>query len=357
MILFPINPFPSIKRYVDLNEYVDFINEWIDRLYNEYFKIFRCLDLQKIKDSFWTLVNDQKDYQPYIWYDFFSITLIRTLSFDILHKERRIGHESLQTHQQWFNYLINRVIPHQNFISDQFFRKLYSEYPIGNFEKSFQIIKEGVSIIDEYDLVELLDDNITNKDMKLRKFKESYKNYYDLFLTRCSYFGNEISKFEGNKRVGRWGDKINSIFYLKQNHSLRPPPLIEENLVLLNHIRNSLSHASYYILPSNKVKFEDREWSKEFKLSDLWKIFHRLILIDREFCTISLWMYALRWISHNNHLHCKPVLCHECNKISYHLLTPYTVFIICKYCQSLHFTKNLKLFDMGLSTRDFREIS
>jgi len=340
----PVNPFPSIQKYVDLKKYKEFINEWIDNGYNNYLYQIKCLSISRVKSTFWALVKNEKEYNSSSWYDFFSVTILRTISFDILKKEHRIEDESLITHRMWFRYLMERIIPHQNSISDDFYQKLYSDQILGEFERAFQVVKNGLSIIAEYNIIDVLWDVNIDNTTKLRKFKESYENAYAIFLNYCSYFGFELSKYEGNHKKGRWGDRIHEIFYLHSNHPNRPPELIEQNLDLLRHVRNSFVHNDY-LISGNEVTFRDRDWSRKFKMNTLWKIHHRLYLMGREFCTISLWAYSLRWIFRYTHLYCKPVICHKCNQIDYYIITAYTRFIICKHCKWFHFCKDLLITD------------
>ena len=340
MFFRPSNPFPSIQKYVDLKKYKEFINEWIDNGYNNYLYQIKCLDISRVKSIFWALVRNEREYNPSSWYDFFSVTILRTISFEILKKEQRIDNEDLITHQMWFTYLLERIIPYQNRISDDFFQKLYSDLILGEFERYFQVVRNGLSIIKEYDIITVLgDDNIDNIT-KLRKFKESYENAFATFLNYCSYFGFELSKYEGNCKKGRWGDSLPKIFYLHSNHPNRPPELIEENLNLLRHVRNSLAHNDY-LISGDEVTFRDKAWSKTFQMNKLWHIHHRLYLMGREFCTISLWAYSLRWISRYIQLYCRPVYCNKCNKLDYYIITAYTRFIICKHCKWFHFANQM----------------
>ncbi len=292
----PTNPFPQLNIYIDLHKYEGFLNGELEKVYEEVFKDFESVEVSLIKEAFWDLA-DLKNFDPSNWYHYFAVAFIRNLGFDVLYKEGRIKEITLDLHKLWIDYLLKRIIPHMSLIHNEFLIKQYSEYAYTREDEFRELIIEGADFINEIDLLKLLDDSQISVVTKVRKFKESFLNFYEIFLERCSLYGYEMSKYEGNKNSGRWGRNIPQIFYLSGDHLLTPPTLIEEKLHEFRHIRNSFSHSWYSIRNDSQINFKDQDWEENYDLSELWLVYYHLMLFDRDFPCMALSLFALRWLS------------------------------------------------------------
>ncbi len=292
----PTNFFPQIANFIDLHKYEVFINSQIEEIYEELIKNIHHIDINLLKDAFWNLANLEK-FNSDKWSHFFAVALIRTLGADILFKENRIKEITLELHQQWFEYLLKRTLPHISQIENELLIKLYSEYAYTRENEFIELIKEGADFILETNLLRLFNDPNISLVTKIRKFKESFLNFYELFLERCSLYGYEMSKYEGTRDPGRWNRNIIQIFYLRSNHQWTPPPLIEEKLDEFRHIRNSLSHSAYSIISDDQIKFKDHNWEKEYTLEEIWLLYYHLMQLDRDFPCVALWVFSLRWLA------------------------------------------------------------
>ncbi len=260
----------------------------------------------------------------------------------------KITKETYQIAYQWFDYLVKRTVPHEIMISNDFFEKIYSGFPVANFEQMVSLYREAISMHEEDNLREILYDPEINPIKKIRKFKENFLNAYQRFIGRCQHYGDELSKFEGNRRQGRWSNRTNEIF-----QSPSPSDLITDVLNTHRHIKNAISHSDSggIVLIKNdkeirvidldlhgKIKFQ-----KEYSLSYLWYIYHSLITIDKGFEIFALFLSLCREAREMSD-QCTYIFICNCNNISIELIVPNKNYVIfCKECCRIHFLNNLKV--------------
>jgi len=271
----------------------------------------------------------------------------RIIFYKILRKTGKILEESYQIGYQWFDYLVKRTIPHEIVISNEFFGKIYSGFPVTNVKEILSLYREAISMHEEDNLKEFLDGPKINSVKKVRKFKENFLNAYQRFLGRCQHYGDELSKFEGNRRPGRWGNRVSDIF-----QSPAPPNLIKDVLNTHRHIKNAISHSDSggIVLEHNdkNIRITDRDsqgsitFQKDYPISFLWYIYYSLIMIDKGFDIFALF-FALSREAREMNDRCTYIFICDCNNLSVEFMLPSNKYIIlCKGCGRIHLLRNLK---------------
>jgi len=332
----PSNPFPIIGKNVDLVKHREVINKNIEKITQDYNKLFKGIDEKYAKNNFWRLAKGEKDYNPYNWYDVYAVFLGRFAGFQALLEEDKRSKQIYTLHIQWFDYLSSRIKPHQLKIPNSFLINLFRNLPVVDYETTLHILKESASIMKEYNLREVLSDPKEDPISKIRRFKETYLNCYSFFLKRCEFFGNELSKNEDKKKFGNYGHKLHRIFQLYKDNELTPPPLVKEVLILLKHIRNSLAHSEYKLLENDQINLRDLDWNLTIPLYDLWNYFQLLLIMDREFNNLALFLFINNWIRELTRRYNRYFQCRDCGAIEIYLMPPETQFIICRKCQMLN---------------------
>ncbi len=343
----PINPFVSFKDYIDCEENRDFINDFIEKMTQNFVYFFRNISPDLVKKTFWNLMEGKK-LNPLNWYVKASFFMGRIIFYKILSKIGKISEENYQIGYQWFDYLVNRTIRHEINISNDFLRKIYSGFPVTNLKEMLSLYREAISMHEEDNLKEILDDLNIDPVIKVRKFKENFLNAYQRFLGRCQHYGDELSKFEGKKRPGRWGNRISEIF-----QSPAPPNLIKNVLNTHRHIKNAISHSdSGGIVLKNsdkEVRITDRDsrgrvsFQKDYPLSFLWYIYYSLLIIDKGFEIFALFFSLSREAREMND-RCTYIFICNCNNLNVEFMLPNNQYIIlCKECGRIHLLSNLKV--------------
>ena len=120
----PKNPFPIISQNVDLTKHRDMINKNIEKSTSDFNKIFKTIDEQQVKDTFWNLAEGRKEYDPLNWYHVYAILLGRFAGMQALMEEGKISKEMYFLHREWSTYLTTRVGPHHFKIPKSFLQLL-----------------------------------------------------------------------------------------------------------------------------------------------------------------------------------------------------------------------------------------
>ena len=345
----PINPFVSFKDYIDCEENRDSINDFIEKMTKKFVYFFRNISPDLVKKTFWNLMKGKK-LNPFNWYVKASFFMGRIIFYRVLRKTGKMSEENYQIGYQWFDYLVKRTIKHESIISNDFLGKIYSGFPVANTKEMLSLYREAISMHEEDNLKEILDDPNINSVKKVRKFKENFLNAYQRFLGRCQHYGDELSKFEGKKKPGRWGNRINEIFQIPV-----PPNLIRDALNTHRHIKNAISHSdSGGIVLRNgdkEVRITDRNsrgrisFQKDYPLSFLWYIYYSLLIIDKGFDIFALFFSLIREAREMNNRYTCIFIC-NCNKLSVEFMLPNKQYIIhCKECGMIYFMNNLNVAD------------
>jgi len=205
--------------------------------------------------------------------------------------------------EEWFEYLFNRIYPFLDSFSNQILEELHSDFPYGDIDVYATIAERIVFNIKRCKFSEeVYQKYLFNEDIepwaRILEFENHFRFEYALFLTRCAYFGEEMSKYEGKT----YQLKLTSIFqlYEDKNNSIKPKSkeLINQ-LKRLQLIRNAIAHPERagirYIEEKHKIKimnYNPRQkkynYEEEISLRELWNIGFILTLFDRTFIDVAL---------------------------------------------------------------------
>ncbi len=299
-----INPFDFYNKFLNPVKYEKDIYKFIKKLTKELsILINKSIDENLTKYYFWDLLKHPKNYNPFNGYHLIASLTARLLLFKILYKADYCNKKTYQLNQKWFKYLKNRIIPYESDIPIIFFAKISTNYPVINKDSTISLFKENKYLTKEENLRYLLESPVEDPYKKVLRFKETYKNYYGIFLGRCEYLGVELSKYEGNKKIGRYGNNIYNIFQLKNNNKETPPQLISDLFFSLIHIRNAIAHHEKCIIIKsdiNKIQILDfnrngkQTYNEVLDLKSLWDYYYYLISLDIGINTIALYFNTIK---------------------------------------------------------------
>ena len=133
---------------------------------------------------------------------------------------------------------------------------------------------------------------------------------------------------------------------IEKNRNERTPPLLcDITLDMLIHIRNAISHSGRCIEVNSKenyVRIKDFKGSictfeKVFTFPQLWSIVYKIIIMDREFETVTLFIAIFRQIRLANRDYNIKLKCFKCAYIGEYYVPPTKIYVTCKKCkQELH---------------------
>lgn len=350
----PINIFTTAKKYYNLREFEKMINKSLNQLSNLLTQRFKGIRHSLIKKTFWDLVDEKIGDDPNNIYIKIAYLEGRVITYDILYRKRKIQLEDRNLRNQWFKYLLGRLIPYEPKIKDVFFAKLYSHFPVVDPTTMISLYEEMIRLFEKGELKDLLENPTIDPYKKMMEFKDFYSRYFETFLGRCEYFGIELGNHEGQKI---YGNDIRSIFQLRDREKdgtvksvkdERTPPLLCDDVLDLSiHIRNAISHSGRCVEVDpngNYVRFKDFKrnkctFNKNYTFPQLWGIIYKLIILDREFETVTLFIAIIRQIRMANKLYNIQLNCYKCGYIAIYYLSPLRVYITCKNCKEKLYVK------------------
>jgi len=356
-IIKPINPIDTGKKFINYWDFEKLINRTLNKMATLYTDNFKGVNHPLVKKTFWDLVDGKLIADPYNWYVRLAYIAGRVVTYDILYQKRKIEKETRQLRNQWFRYIFTRVMKFEPLISNEFFATLYSHFPVVDRDAMLSLYEEMIRISEKDKLKQTLDDpNIDSFD-KIIEFKKFFIRYYEIFLGRCEYIGIELGKHEDKN----YGNDLRKIFQLRpkdnngnitaDGNDRSPPRLCDNVLDMFIHIRNALSHSGKCVIvqrKNNNVRFSDYNmggvctFDKTFTFHELWIITYWVIIMDREFETMSLTFAAVRQIRDANKTYCTYVKCHICGKMDYYYIPPNKTHIICRKCRTKHSITSFK---------------
>jgi len=354
MIPYAHNPFKVSKEFIDYTEYKEEIEEFIEKYISPFKEIFSWIDVNDLQIFFWKMVEEVDVIHPNNWKVNFSYLIGRILSLKALLQQRKIIPQLYQLNLEWFDYLVNRFIPHITNISKDFLSKIYSGIPIMELSQAKSLLKRMVRVYGTSDLYEILQDsNIDNID-KIRAFDEFFRLHYGYFLTRCQHIGEELNRLENPQRLRNWGSDLYKIFFLKKKHAKTPPMLVEETLIELIHVRNAASHIeSGGIHEINNTIIKILDITKEGKITferilvveELWKYYYELINMDRVLDMFSLFIQVCLQLKYENDNNVIIFIC-SCGETSEIYVPPNKENIICSKCFKIYKTSDLRKYKL-----------
>ena len=219
---------------------------------------------------------------------------------EILLYEKKIEQWLYELRNEWFEYLFNRILPYLDHFSNQILKELYSDYPFGDIEvfrtTAERILYNIYKCKSEENYHNYLFNEKIHPWARILEFENHFRFEYSLFLIRCAYFSEEMSKFEG--RI--YKRKLTSIFQLYESNGIKPKSKeIIKHLKRLQKIRNAIAHPERagirYIAKTHKVKImeynpQKREYlyDEEITIPELWDIGYILTIFDRTFVDVTL---------------------------------------------------------------------
>lgn len=332
------NPFPIVKEFTDLRKYESQLNQVIEQFFNQFFKKFDILSLNKVTKTFWALVNETKLYNPLDWYDIFAIFILKIFTTQILLDEGRILRESHDIFIEWFLYLATRIIRNEQHFSSNFLAKLYTDeiIPIPDFEAARTLLQENVDLIKNYEYPNILYDDKLPIVERLRIFRVFYIGFYELFKRKCVYIENQLYRCEGRSHAL---NTIRDIFQLYNNNDRTPPEYPKKALKVLIHIRNSCTHRNMTILDDGNIRIRDYNNRNNLSYEDyrtitqLNEYYHALLVLDKAFEALALAIILKRRIENLYSKYGKFIQCPDCDAIEFYCILPTFPLIICKNCK------------------------
>lgn len=219
---------------------------------------------------------------------------------EVLLYEKKIESWLYELRNDWFEYLFNRILPYLDNFSNEILEELHADYPFGDIEVYKTISERIVFNIERCKYSdEVYQNYLFNEKIKpwarILEFENHFRFEYALFLIRCAYFGEEMSRFEGNE----YQLKITSIFQLYDDNELTPKSKeVIDHLKRLQFIRNAIAHPERagirYIANKHKIKimnynpYQKKYTYEEISLRELWNIGFILTLFDRTFVDVTL---------------------------------------------------------------------
>lgn len=252
----------------------------------------------------WKSIDEYKHNNDIHRIVYLSALIIQTI---ILFYEKKIEKWLYELKNDWFDYLFKRTYPYLDDFSNQILNELHSDYPFGDIEIYKTVAERIVFNIkrcnySEENYQKYLFNEEIEPWARILQFENHYRFEYALFIIRCAYFGEEMSKFEGKD----YQRKLTSIFQLYEKNKITPKSdHIKNHLIRLQNIRNAISHPERagirYLEKTHKIKFmnynpqkKEYNWVEEASLRELWNIGYVLTTLDRTFIDVALSLSLLR---------------------------------------------------------------
>ncbi|HEC39599.1 hypothetical protein LCGC14_0498260 [marine sediment metagenome] len=332
------NPFPIVNESINLRDYESQINQAMEKFFNNFFRIYEILSFKKVMISFWELVDNTRSFNPLDWYDTFAVFILRVFTTQILLDEGRILQETRDIFINWFLYLARRIMPNQNYLSNNFLNILYTDelIPIPDFEAAGSLLEENIDLIQNYDYPNILSDDTVPIVQRLRIFRVFFVGYYELFKRKCVFIENFLYIAESRARPLQ---DIRDIFQLYNNNNRTPPELPREALKVLIHIRNSGTHRNMTVLTDGSIRIRDYNNKNELtyennrSIVQMHEYYHALLVMDKIFDAIALAIMLKRRIEDLYIFYGKFIQCPDCGTTNKYCILPNMILIICKTCR------------------------
>ena len=347
---FAHNPFIEGKKHVN---YQDFKVE-IENLVEQYIQIFKdvfaWIDLGEFKRFFWDIVESDDQIHPNNWKVNLSYLVGMIICQKVLLTRGKIISQVYELHIKWFDYLVMRFSPHINNLTNDFLGKIYDGVPVMELPQAKSLIDRMKRVYGTNNLIDVFTNPNVDITDKIRAFDENYKLHYGYFLTRCKHIGDELNRLENQNNPKMWGSDLRKIFYLGKNHQKSPPPLIDDTLDELIHVRNALSHVEsggISSIDNSKIEITDqtpqgmKTFNRIVEVGDLWKFYYELISLDRGLDMISIFLQVGLQLIEEQKNNIVRFMC-ECGNDSITYISPEWTEIVCKNCLKIHRVSRLR---------------
>ncbi len=331
----------NIKFYREKLDYYKFqskIDRYINRIVHEFTLVYKGITNYRIREIFWDLVDKKIRYDPGSWYHVFASLMGKLTAFEIMFEEKRINKFHKDARNEWVGYLANLLIPHEPKITNKFFINLIQNIPVPDYESVLELYEEGIILFNE-NLKEIFFDNSVSPHEKILKFKTNFLNLFEVFLGKCKFIDQELSRHGENAHV----NSLHEIFQLNNSNERTPPNLLRDILIVLIHIRNAISHGSkagivYFEKKGIRVRdFNSKEelsFEHFFTLEELYDYYYLLLILLSEFELMAIMLTLHRVIRELNFKYNKRFKCSKCGHENVVFFYPKRPNVVCVECKT-----------------------
>ena len=333
------NHIESYRNKIDFNKYQKQIDRLINRIVHTFTQTYKGITNYKVRETFWDLVSGTIEFDPNKWYHVFASHMSQLAMIDILFKENKIDQFHNNLHNSWAEYLTILILPYEKDIPNAFFANLIQNLPVPHLENVLELYQEGV-ILFKVNLKKTMLDASIDPSIKILKFKANFVNLFEVFLSKCEYIDQELAKYGEILHQNR----LHDIFQLKNHNERTPPELIRKVLIILNHIRNSISHASkagiIYNEKKKKVQIKDysaggkQSFKENFSFNELYEQYYLLLMLIMEFEIVATFLTLHRVMLDLNQKYNKRVICNVCGYESIVFAPPKRKNLVCNKCKT-----------------------
>ncbi|HEC40412.1 hypothetical protein LCGC14_0697930 [marine sediment metagenome] len=337
----------STKNYIkiyrdklDYHKYEREINKYINKLVHEFTVAYKGITNYRIREVFWDLIDEKIEYHPRIWYHVFANLMGKLAAYEILFVEKKINKFHKNIHNEWVGYLANLLIPYEPMIPTKFFNELIQNMPVPDFESVLELYEEGIILFNE-NLKEIMLDPVVSPYKKILKFKANFSNLFEIFMSKCLFLDQELSNHGETAHI----NSLHEVFQLNNSNERTPSNLLREMLILLNHIRNAISHGSragIVYIKKKGVRIRDFKangkltFERYFSFEELYDFYYLLLILIMEFELMALMLSLHRVIRELNINYNKRFICSKCGYESVVFVHPERTNVVCNKCKTRH---------------------
>jgi len=335
----------SIRNHIEFyREKLDYhknqskIDNYINKIIHEFTLVYKGITNYRIREVFWDLVDKKIEFDLGSWYHVFASLMGKLTAFEILFEEKKINKFHKDARNEWIEYLAKLLIPYEPMISNKFFIELIQNMPVPDYDTVLELYEEGIILFNE-NLKKIFFNNSISPHEKILKFKTHFLNLFEIFLAKCSFIDQELSKHGETAHK----NNLHEIFQLNNLNKRTPPKLLRNILVVLNHIRNAISHSS----KAGIVYFEEkgirvRDFNRKGKLSferfftfeELYDYYYLLLILLMEFELMALMLSLHRDIRELNIKYNKRYKCSICGHEGVVFVYPERSNVVCDQCKT-----------------------
>jgi len=331
------NHFEFYRQRIDYHKYQDKINKFINQIVHEFTKAYKGIANYRIPTVFWELVDNKIKFDPGNWYHVFANLMGKLTAIEILFEEKKFARFHKDAHNEWVGYLADLIIPYEPKIPNRFFIELIQNMPVPEYETVLELYEEGIIMFNE-NLKEIFFDISIPPSEKILKFKSHFINLFDIFLAKCVFADQELSKHGETAHK----NSLYEIFQLNNSNKRTPPNLLRDILIILNHIRNAISHSSsagIIFIEGIGLKIRDFRSSGEltferiFTFEELYDYYYMLLILVMEFELMAIMLSLHRVIRELNFKYNKMFKCSSCGHEQVVFAFPGRVDVVCDECK------------------------
>ncbi|MFX1260232.1 MAG: hypothetical protein ACFFAN_20470 [Promethearchaeota archaeon] len=325
------------RKKLDYHNYESKIDKYINTIVHEFTLHYKGIINYRIREIFWNLVDNKIEFDPGNWYHVFANFMGKLVIYEILFDEKRINRWHKDVHNEWTVYLAKLIIPFEPMIQNQFFIELIQNMPVPDYETILELFEEGVILFNDNIKEIFFDKNISPYE-RILKFKANFKNLFEVFLAKCSFVDQELAKYGETSHI----HSLNEIFQLNNNNKRTPPELLRQVLIVLNHIRNAISHGSkagIVYIEGKGIRVRDFKrngalsFEYYFTFEELYDYYYILLILIMEFELISLMLTLHRVIRELNIKYNKKFICPKCGIENVVFIHPNRTNVVCDKCK------------------------